>query len=47
VATTGEIVATIAGEAKDGDVVVIMSNGAFDNIHQRLLEALRQAEPAS
>ena len=27
-------------EAKSGDVILIMSNGAFDNIHQRLLKQL-------
>ena len=36
------IVAQVSGEAKAGDVVVIMSNGGFDNIHERLLTALRQ-----
>ena len=36
------IVAQVSGEARAGDVVVIMSNGGFDNIHERLLTALRQ-----
>lgn len=27
-------------EARSGDVILIMSNGGFDNLHQRLLEAL-------
>ena len=27
-------------EARPGDVILIMSNGGFDNLHQRLLEAL-------
>jgi UDP-N-acetylmuramate: L-alanyl-gamma-D-glutamyl-meso-diaminopimelate ligase len=35
-----EIVKTIAGEARDGDLVVIMSNGGFGGIHDKLLEAL-------
>jgi UDP-N-acetylmuramate: L-alanyl-gamma-D-glutamyl-meso-diaminopimelate ligase len=35
------IVEVIAREAREGDVVLIMSNGAFGGIHQRLLEALR------
>jgi UDP-N-acetylmuramate: L-alanyl-gamma-D-glutamyl-meso-diaminopimelate ligase len=26
--------------AQPGDIVLIMSNGSFDNIHQRLLESL-------
>jgi UDP-N-acetylmuramate: L-alanyl-gamma-D-glutamyl-meso-diaminopimelate ligase len=37
---TARIIETITREAAPGDVVVIMSNGGFDNIHQRLLEAL-------
>ena len=35
-----EIVATIAAEAGDGDIVVIMSNGGFGGIHDKLLAAL-------
>jgi len=35
-----EIVAVIAHEAKEGDIVVLMSNGGFDGIHEKLLEAL-------
>jgi UDP-N-acetylmuramate: L-alanyl-gamma-D-glutamyl-meso-diaminopimelate ligase len=35
-----EIVATVAKEARDGDLVVIMSNGGFDDIHRKLLAAL-------
>ncbi|MGE5813064.1 MAG: UDP-N-acetylmuramate:L-alanyl-gamma-D-glutamyl-meso-diaminopimelate ligase [Acidobacteriota bacterium] len=35
-----EIVSTVLAEATPGDLVVIMSNGGFDNIHQRLLNAL-------
>jgi UDP-N-acetylmuramate: L-alanyl-gamma-D-glutamyl-meso-diaminopimelate ligase len=38
---TAAIVATVAGEAREGDLVVVMSNGGFDDIHNRLLEALR------
>lgn len=34
------IVETIADEAHEGDVVIIMSNGGFDDIHTRLLRAL-------
>ena len=36
----GDIVQTIAHEAREGDLVVVMSNGAFGGIHDRLLEAL-------
>jgi UDP-N-acetylmuramate: L-alanyl-gamma-D-glutamyl-meso-diaminopimelate ligase len=35
-----EIVSTVAAEGRDGDVVVLMSNGAFGGIHARLLQAL-------
>ena len=35
-----DIVATVAKESRDGDLVVIMSNGGFDNIHEKLLTAL-------
>ncbi|MFI5177185.1 MAG: UDP-N-acetylmuramate:L-alanyl-gamma-D-glutamyl-meso-diaminopimelate ligase [Vicinamibacterales bacterium] len=35
-----EIVATIATEARPGDLVVVMSNGGFGGIHDKLLTAL-------
>ncbi|MBM3777082.1 MAG: UDP-N-acetylmuramate:L-alanyl-gamma-D-glutamyl-meso-diaminopimelate ligase [Acidimicrobiia bacterium] len=35
-----EIVRTVAGEAGDGDLVLVMSNGGFGGIHRRLLAAL-------
>jgi UDP-N-acetylmuramate: L-alanyl-gamma-D-glutamyl-meso-diaminopimelate ligase len=35
-----DIVRTVARESRDGDLVVVMSNGGFENIHQRLLTAL-------
>ncbi|MGB2714367.1 MAG: UDP-N-acetylmuramate:L-alanyl-gamma-D-glutamyl-meso-diaminopimelate ligase [Vicinamibacterales bacterium] len=35
-----DIVRHVAKEARDGDLVVVMSNGGFDNIHQKLLSAL-------
>ena len=34
------IVETVAGEARDGDLIVVMSNGGFGGIHRKLLEAL-------
>jgi UDP-N-acetylmuramate: L-alanyl-gamma-D-glutamyl-meso-diaminopimelate ligase len=34
------LVATIAAEARDGDQVLVMSNGGFGGIQQKLLEAL-------
>jgi len=37
---TDEIIDYLAGEAKPGDVILVMSNGGFDNIHERLLEAI-------
>ncbi|TWI77399.1 UDP-N-acetylmuramate--L-alanine ligase [Desulfobotulus alkaliphilus] len=33
------IVAFLAGEARPGDLVLVMSNGGFENIHSRLLDA--------
>jgi UDP-N-acetylmuramate: L-alanyl-gamma-D-glutamyl-meso-diaminopimelate ligase len=36
-----EVVADLAGRLGQGAVVLIMSNGAFDNIHEKLLSALR------
>src|SRR5262245_25133762 len=35
-----EIVSTVAEEARDGDLVVVMSNGGFEGIHDKLLAAL-------
>ena len=35
------IVEILRREAADGDVVVVMSNGAFGGIHDRLLQVLR------
>jgi UDP-N-acetylmuramate: L-alanyl-gamma-D-glutamyl-meso-diaminopimelate ligase len=35
-----DIVSTVAKEARDGDLVVVMSNGGFEDIHQKLLTAL-------
>lgn len=34
------LIKAIVAEARPGDRIVVMSNGGFDNIHQRLLEAL-------
>jgi UDP-N-acetylmuramate: L-alanyl-gamma-D-glutamyl-meso-diaminopimelate ligase len=36
-----DIIGTIVGEHRPGDLVVLMSNGGFDNIHRRLLAALQ------
>lgn len=37
----GEIVRTLISELRAGDVVAIMSNGAFGGIHEKLLDALQ------
>ena len=36
-----EIVSALLPELRAGDVLLIMSNGGFDGIHERFLEALR------
>ncbi|NWG87523.1 MAG: UDP-N-acetylmuramate:L-alanyl-gamma-D-glutamyl-meso-diaminopimelate ligase [Hydrogenophilaceae bacterium] len=41
------LVEAIAREAKSGDHVLIMSNGGFGGIHDKLLARLAQREPAS
>jgi len=38
----GSIISVVTQEARPGDQVVIMSNGSFDGIHARLIEALRE-----
>ncbi len=42
---TDDIVRAVAKDARAGDLVIVMSNGGFDNIHQKLLAAL-EARPA-
>lgn len=37
---TDSIVARLQSEAKSGDVIAVFSNGGFDGIHDKLLEAL-------
>ena len=39
---TDDIVTTVSREARDGDLVIIMSNGGFDDIHRKLLAALER-----
>jgi UDP-N-acetylmuramate: L-alanyl-gamma-D-glutamyl-meso-diaminopimelate ligase len=36
------MVAAIAAEARDGDQILVMSNGGFGGIHQKLLSALKR-----
>jgi UDP-N-acetylmuramate: L-alanyl-gamma-D-glutamyl-meso-diaminopimelate ligase len=40
-----DIVRAVARDARDGDLVIVMSNGGFDNIHQQLLTALEARRP--
>jgi UDP-N-acetylmuramate: L-alanyl-gamma-D-glutamyl-meso-diaminopimelate ligase len=40
-----DIVAGIVREHQPGDLVVLMSNGGFGGIHQKLLAALREPRP--
>jgi UDP-N-acetylmuramate: L-alanyl-gamma-D-glutamyl-meso-diaminopimelate ligase len=40
--STAQIVDDVAREARSGDLIVIMSNGGFDGIHDKLLAALKQ-----
>jgi UDP-N-acetylmuramate: L-alanyl-gamma-D-glutamyl-meso-diaminopimelate ligase len=37
---TDDIVKAVARDSAEGDLVIIMSNGGFDDIHQKLLTAL-------
>ncbi len=41
---TDHIVATLAAELEPGDLVLVMSNGGFGGIHDKLLEALAASE---
>jgi UDP-N-acetylmuramate: L-alanyl-gamma-D-glutamyl-meso-diaminopimelate ligase len=38
--SVGDIVDAVAKEARRGDLVIVMSNGGFDDIHHKLLQAL-------
>ena len=42
--STEEIINVVSAEARPGDQVVIMSNGGFENIHNRLLQKLKERE---
>jgi len=39
--STDDIISTILAQAASGDHILIMSNGGFENIHQRLLDTLQ------
>jgi UDP-N-acetylmuramate: L-alanyl-gamma-D-glutamyl-meso-diaminopimelate ligase len=43
---TDMIIAHLCREAQPTDVVLVMSNGGFENIHQRLLDSLATRTPA-
>jgi UDP-N-acetylmuramate: L-alanyl-gamma-D-glutamyl-meso-diaminopimelate ligase len=42
-ASTDDIVARMAADAREGDVALIMSNGPFENLKERLLAALGES----
>jgi UDP-N-acetylmuramate: L-alanyl-gamma-D-glutamyl-meso-diaminopimelate ligase len=42
----GDLAATIAAVAQPGDRIVVMSNGAFGGIHQKLLDNLKAVQAA-
>ncbi|MFC0267903.1 UDP-N-acetylmuramate:L-alanyl-gamma-D-glutamyl-meso-diaminopimelate ligase [Kushneria aurantia] len=44
-ADSAALIEALAEETGPGDRIVIMSNGGFDNIHERLLVALRERYP--
>ena len=46
IATADEIVSDLAPRLKGGEIVVIMSNGSFDGIHEKLLRVLRGQKQA-
>ncbi len=37
-----QLVATVSAEAEAGDYIVVMSNGGFEGIHQRLIDAITE-----
>ena len=39
-ADTDSLLTSLVSETRAGDMVLIMSNGGFDNLHQRLLKAI-------
>jgi len=43
-ADTDALLAALLKELRPGDLCLVMSNGGFDNLHQRLLEALPKKE---
>ena len=41
-AAVADIVEQVVAEARPGDRILVMSNGGFEGIHQRLLDALEE-----
>lgn len=41
---TEKIIDFLVREAKSGDIITVMSNGNFDNIHDRLLHSLKKSQ---
>ena len=39
--TTADIIAKVTANAVPGERVIVMSNGSFDGIHHKLIDALR------
>jgi UDP-N-acetylmuramate: L-alanyl-gamma-D-glutamyl-meso-diaminopimelate ligase len=44
IADSGEIASYVASRAQPGDVVLVMSNGGFDGVHEKILRALADEE---
>ena len=44
--STDAIIGALVAELQPGDQVVIMSNGGFEGVHRRLLQALESAVPS-
>jgi UDP-N-acetylmuramate: L-alanyl-gamma-D-glutamyl-meso-diaminopimelate ligase len=38
--TVSDLVEAVSGRARPGDRILVMSNGGFEGVHQRLLDAL-------
>jgi UDP-N-acetylmuramate: L-alanyl-gamma-D-glutamyl-meso-diaminopimelate ligase len=45
VSDVDDLVAQVGREVRPGDQVVVMSNGGFGGIHQKLLDHLQDASP--
>ncbi len=43
--STDRLIAQVCADARSGDHVLIMSNGAFEAVHGRLIDALKAAQP--